>query len=186
MATKEASAGPSFGDSYATAAAVRSRYSFRGEQSSGAAATASRARNRQPAVLLPWHCASAVGGTSAGPPARRQSCGQRRAATIGVIQMSPKRCCAPRPFNKRKRSPICAVSGIQDCRRGRQDPRAASDAGLHLACGLVTTMLDPKAVTLGGLPLSMRRAAASHGPRGHSNSKHVGTEVSGPSPWRSR
>ncbi len=38
----------------ATAAAMRSRYSFRGKQCSRAAATASRVRNRPPAVLLPW------------------------------------------------------------------------------------------------------------------------------------
>ena len=52
----------------ATAAAVRSRYSFRREQSSGAAATASRARNRQMAVLLPWHCdrAASSGRSSRG------------------------------------------------------------------------------------------------------------------------
>jgi hypothetical protein len=38
-----------------------------------------------------WHCASALGGASRGQPARLQSSGQRGAATIGVIQMSPKR-----------------------------------------------------------------------------------------------
>ena len=41
--------------------------------------------------LLAWRCASALGGASQGRPARMQSCGQRRAATIGVIQMSPLR-----------------------------------------------------------------------------------------------
>ena len=34
-------------------------------------------------------CASALGGGSEGQPARMQLCGQRQAATIGVIQMSP-------------------------------------------------------------------------------------------------
>ena len=45
----------------------------------------------QPRRLGPWHCASALGPASVGRPARMQSCGWRRAATIGVIQMSPKR-----------------------------------------------------------------------------------------------
>ena len=39
----------------------------------------------------PWHCASALDGASEGPPARMQSCGQRRSAPICVIQMSPTR-----------------------------------------------------------------------------------------------
>jgi hypothetical protein len=34
---------------------------------------------------------SAVGGAAEGRPTRMQSCGQRRAATIGVMQISPKR-----------------------------------------------------------------------------------------------
>ena len=45
---------------FATAAAMRSRYSFRGKQCSRAAATASRVRNRRPGVLLPWHSSNAA------------------------------------------------------------------------------------------------------------------------------
>jgi hypothetical protein len=41
------------------------------------------------AITFVWHCASALGGASGGQPGRMQLCGQRRAATIGVIQMSP-------------------------------------------------------------------------------------------------
>lgn len=37
-----------------------------------------------------WRCTAAVGGAFEGWPARMQSCGQHRAATIGVTQMSPK------------------------------------------------------------------------------------------------
>ena len=45
---------------------------------------------QQPALLRlgPWHCASARGRASEIRPAQMQSWGQRRAATIGVIQMS--------------------------------------------------------------------------------------------------
>jgi hypothetical protein len=39
----------------------------------------------------PWPCASVLGGASDDWPARMQSCRQRRAATSGVIQMSPLR-----------------------------------------------------------------------------------------------
>jgi hypothetical protein len=52
---------------------------------------ASRVSTSQPPLALAWRCASALGGASEGRPARMQSCGQRRAATIGVIQMSPNR-----------------------------------------------------------------------------------------------
>jgi hypothetical protein len=41
-------------------------------------------------LLSAWHCASGLGGASERRPPRVQSCGQRRDATIDVIQMSPK------------------------------------------------------------------------------------------------
>jgi hypothetical protein len=50
MATKEASAGPSFGDSYATAAVVRARYSLSAEQSWEGFATAFREEQARAAV----------------------------------------------------------------------------------------------------------------------------------------
>jgi hypothetical protein len=38
-----------------------------------------------------WHCESALGSTSDDPPPRKRSRDRRRAAAIGVIQMSPLR-----------------------------------------------------------------------------------------------
>ena len=61
---------------------------------------------RQPIVGLairglspPWHCKSALGGAPEGRPARMQSRGERRATTIGVIQMSPMQSCRSRGRN---------------------------------------------------------------------------------------
>ena len=46
----------------------------------------------RPARLVrPWRCPRALRGPFEGRPARMRSCGQRRAATISVIQMSPMR-----------------------------------------------------------------------------------------------
>jgi hypothetical protein len=60
--------------------------SFSSEAAVGVSQASSKRR-----LLRPWHCASALRGASEGRPARLQSCRQRLAATIGVIQMSPMR-----------------------------------------------------------------------------------------------
>ena len=57
----------------------------------------------------PWHCASALGGASEGRPARMQSCGQRRAATIGAIQMSPTEWRDPRRSEHERSRPALAL-----------------------------------------------------------------------------
>ena len=61
--------------------------------------------------VVSWHCAIALDGASEGRPARMQSCGARRAATIGVIQMSAME---SRAGHRRKGEcdrPSCAKSG---------------------------------------------------------------------------
>jgi len=115
---------------------------------------ASRVSTSQPPLALAWRCASALGGASEGRPARMQSCGQRRAATIGVIQMSPNRSWAPRWSRRPKRSlaignfrPLQALAATRGstrsdvrfarsrCGGGRRDrgASATSRAGLDVA-----------------------------------------------------
>jgi hypothetical protein len=65
--------------------------------------------------LNAWHCGSALGSASQVRPARMQSCGPRRAATIGVIQMSPKVAGAPTPRNANAIPVLTLVA-----RRGRR------------------------------------------------------------------
>jgi hypothetical protein len=62
-----------------------------GSQNAQGQAIAPRISSSQPPLALAWRCASALGGAFEGRPGRMRSCGQRRAATIGVIQMSPMR-----------------------------------------------------------------------------------------------
>ena len=62
-----------------------------------------------------WHCASGLGGASDGPAPRRQSCAQRPAAAIGVIQMSP--------ISASRRGTVTAIEAIV-----RQDDRHPSNA----------------------------------------------------------
>jgi hypothetical protein len=83
-----------------------------------------------PASLPAWHCASALSGALEGQPTRMQSCGQRPAARIGVIQMSPKRSLGPwRPDDESSRG-RASLSGQESTRRRARDTRDRRRAGL--------------------------------------------------------
>ncbi len=128
--------------------------------------TASSTRSSQPQPLDAWHCASALGGVSEGRPARMQSCGKRRGAMIGVIQMSPlRKLGGRRPECKSSRAePGHTRLDLGECGRDRAFP-------LVLVFSVVEHVALGRAA--GGHAISRRLASRSLWRTGRRRTVHV-------------